>query len=867
MTFTEIKTEIKDRLGYTSTASDTRVGRLINKIYREVGTSIGLSFSRQTSTSEVVTIGQANVTFSETEKVLSVWILSSSSNPILLDEVLLPELRGVIIPTSDSPTRWALVSTTSNGVVIRLDASPETAYTLYADVIAEVADLSGSLEPAFPESFHDILIEGVLKDEYRKLEKVALARDSANEFQRRLSDLRMFVAKSNYMDIQQGKLSEQSSERSGGGTASQAVIGPASSTDNAIVRFNGTGGTVIQDSGITIADGASGTLAGSNSGDITLTGTPDYITISGQVITRGEIQNDDIRDSAALTVVGRSANSAGDVADIAASAASDAVLRESGSVLGFGTIATAGIANDAVSFAKMQNIATNSLIGRDTAATGDPETILLDDTLEMDGAGNLQRAALTGDVTASAGGNATTIANDAVTYAKMQNVSAASRILGRGSAGGSGDVEELTIGSGLSLSGTALSASATGSGLEQTFRGLYLRTSPNADVAATTITVIKLDQWVADDGTVVDESAPPSNNTAVISSSGAGGLDTGAEAASTWYEIYRIRKSSDGTLNTMLHRAKDYFLDESQTTTDSQRQARIAAGTRAKIAQVFDTDVTGYVEISDLNLNKKGSPTGRMWCELIATSGGVPDGAVLATSDKLDVSLLSTSAQAVRFVFRSPVSLTAATSYSLVFTGDWTENDANGVEWKSNTAGGYAAGGIYQYNGAAWSEIAAGEDFWFKVYVTENDASVTMPTGYDQKCKIGYVYNDSGSNFDPFRQDGHDVWNHALQAVTTALTATIPTLTDISAFIPPGPIRITLSGADGTAAENMRVGPVPDGYLTTTDMNAGGLVLLATQPATASIPYPLPQFPTEMQGIYARVSGGTGSIWVNGYRW
>ena len=30
-------------------------------------------------------------------------------------------------------------------------------------------------------------------------------------------------------------------------------------------------------------------LTGTNSGDVTLTGTPDYITISGQVITRGLI--------------------------------------------------------------------------------------------------------------------------------------------------------------------------------------------------------------------------------------------------------------------------------------------------------------------------------------------------------------------------------------------------------------------------------------------------------------------------------------------------------------------------------------------------------------------------------------------------
>lgn len=61
---------------------------------------------------------------------------------------------------------------------------------------------------------------------------------------------------------------------------------------------------------------------------------------------------------------------------------------------------------------------------------------------------------LTGDVTAGPGGGSqvATIANDAVTYAKMQNVSATDRLLGRDTAG-AGNTEEIPVSNGIEFTG------------------------------------------------------------------------------------------------------------------------------------------------------------------------------------------------------------------------------------------------------------------------------------------------------------------------------------------------------------------------------------------------------------------------------
>jgi hypothetical protein len=68
-----------------------------------------------------------------------------------------------------------------------------------------------------------------------------------------------------------------------------------------------------------------------------------------------------------------------------------------------------------------------------------------------------------GDITVSSNGSVWTVDGGAITYAKIQDVSAASKLLGRGDSG-SGDVQEITLGTGLSMTGTTLAATGGGTG-------------------------------------------------------------------------------------------------------------------------------------------------------------------------------------------------------------------------------------------------------------------------------------------------------------------------------------------------------------------------------------------------------------------
>lgn len=146
------------------------------------------------------------------------------------------------------------------------------------------------------------------------------------------------------------------------------------------INVNDADRTISLSGNLTVSNAA--TISGSNTGDQTIALTGDVTgsgtgsfaaTIAADAVTFAKMQNS---AAAGLSVVGRSSNSAGDFAEIAAGTDGHVLYRASSTSLAFGQLPTASIANDAITYAKIQNVsATDRLLGRSSAGAGDIEEI------------------------------------------------------------------------------------------------------------------------------------------------------------------------------------------------------------------------------------------------------------------------------------------------------------------------------------------------------------------------------------------------------------------------------------------------------------------------------------------------------------
>lgn len=106
-----------------------------------------------------------------------------------------------------------------------------------------------------------------------------------------------------------------------------------------------------------------------NKGDVTVSGGGSSWLLNANVVTDAKL-----RDSAALSVVGRSANSTGDPADIAAGT-DGFVLRRSGTTLGFGTLAAGAFADGTIALGRLVNLSGPGYVGRASSGAGAPALV------------------------------------------------------------------------------------------------------------------------------------------------------------------------------------------------------------------------------------------------------------------------------------------------------------------------------------------------------------------------------------------------------------------------------------------------------------------------------------------------------------
>jgi len=216
-------------------------------------------------------------------------------------------------------------------------------------------------------------------------------------------------------------------------------------------------------------------LADGDKGDITVSASGATWTIDNGAVTYAKMQDVSATDK----LLGRSTSGAGDVEEIACTAAGRALLDDASATdqrntLGLGTMSTetashylakadnlsglasAAIARDNLGILSFKTLSVsgqsdivadadddtiNFSAGDNVTITTTPGTATVTISATGGGGGSLSDGDK-GDITVSASGATWTIDNGAVTYAKMQDVSATDKLLGR-STSGAGDVEEI----------------------------------------------------------------------------------------------------------------------------------------------------------------------------------------------------------------------------------------------------------------------------------------------------------------------------------------------------------------------------------------------------------------------------------------
>lgn len=200
------------------------------------------------------------------------------------------------------------------------------------------------------------------------------------------------------------------------------------------------------------------------------------------------------------------------------------------------------------------------------------------------------------------------------------------------------------------------------------------------------------------------------------------------------------------------------------------------AAATSKVAQSFTLPSAVSPGLIDIVMSKSGTPTDDMTLEIRTDNAGEPSSTVLATSNPVSASTITTSRAWIRFTFPSPASLSASTTYWLVAYRSGAASGANFVGWGRANSAVYANGNPSTQDSGTLVWTPGTQDFTF---LLSDQNTILYPT-------------TTSAGIDPGAATESEMWTSRGGANTSAVTSSVTGWT--------APIQVTAT-AGGTALE------------------------------------------------------------------
>jgi hypothetical protein len=326
---------------------------------------------------------------------------------------------------------------------------------------------------------------------------------------------------------------------------------------------------------------------------------------------------------------------------------------------------------------------------------------------------SFERAALTGDVTAPSNSNATTIANNAVTYGKIQNISTNNRLLGRATTG-TGIVEEITLGTGLTITGTTLNA-------------------------ATATTLYSADGTLAGNRTVTQGA-----NTLAFTSSATNGFSVDGSTFSVDAANNRVGIGNSTPISTLSVSGRGVFGSNLTTNNDTNDDIYIEKNGDYSQMHLFNTDLLNTDINAYISLNRTNAGNG---------SNNLNPGLNIWTSSSHPIRFSTTAAERMVITNAGNVGI-GTNSPSMVLNVKSTTADAIKVENSGSATSTAGASSISMINnnstvGNYTSITSRTSSNGFASAIEFINASHSAPTG-----DIRFVLNNAGTYGERLRITG-----------------------------------------------------------------------------------------------------------------